>query len=787
MTPEVQKRVDNLLAQAVDLIGYMSQFEVMGNTSLSKAGGHTHKIDSDNSETALDGSHSHSFVLPVTLRFTKEDGGQVEITAGTPLQTDVCGPHSHTLEGGAVVQGGQHRHVMPIREGLELFTETDGAHAHDDSGGDHDHAIKLGGQQINTRGDVVSKAVSLTIPQTSDIEAIAREVLSSPEKGPVLVWETTPPQGTLPTLKVPDPKFLLDRLMKGDPAGLLAIRRQLRRVGQPQLLVNEVGPLGLGKSLAWGVVSHSEPVQIANVSELTPELREGLDKHTWTEFNEEKNLFHIPLELVVVFDPPLELSRPPGGHRFGSVVDLGEDVIRSRQISIDDLLRDAARRDVHAFVNDPSTDMLRRATPGHLLELDQQLHRLFERAFAGKDVFQAEDVTRDGVVSAHEFVVREIERRRIQTVEEDALAAATRALAELSAKQREIVVLRELVTKQEPTTVQTLIFSKEVFQSVEEAVAWAKEHDFKFDKVDEKENTFRLRQRDPDDFVEGSYKTIDLTEGVQAVIGRLKEVADKAVWSRAFINDLPDSSFLYIEPGGRKDEEGKTVPRTLRHFPIRDENGKIDLPHLRNAIARIPQSKTPGLSAEDKRRLQEKARRLLEEEQAKAEKRDPSEDLPSEVEGAVNLQEDPAEAEEPLVEEFITHNVRLIKRFVPEQEEERFVFGVVLVPGEVDAQGETYDAPTVRKAAHSFMENGGFNKIMHKGEPVDGVIVVENTVSNQVERHNGEDFPEGTWFLGVRVRNDNIWKEIKAGSFTGFSMGGTAVRESLADDLPQAA
>ena len=64
----------------------------------------------------------------------------------------------------------------------------------------------------------------------------------------------------------------------------------------------------------------------------------------------------------------------------------------------------------------------------------------------------------------------------------------------------------------------------------------------------------------------------------------------KAEWTRAFINDLPDSSFLFIAAGGDKDGEGKTEPRTLRKFPYKDSTGKVDLPHLRNAIARIPQS-----------------------------------------------------------------------------------------------------------------------------------------------------------------------------------------------------
>jgi len=74
-----------------------------------------------------------------------------------------------------------------------------------------------------------------------------------------------------------------------------------------------------------------------------------------------------------------------------------------------------------------------------------------------------------------------------------------------------------------PAVVQTLIFSKDKFPTAESAKAWAKAHDFKSDKVDETEESWRLRQRDPGDFQEGSFRTITLTEGVKAVIGRLKE------------------------------------------------------------------------------------------------------------------------------------------------------------------------------------------------------------------------------------------------------------------------
>lgn len=84
-----------------------------------------------------------------------------------------------------------------------------------------------------------------------------------------------------------------------------------------------------------------------------------------------------------------------------------------------------------------------------------------------------------------------------------------------------------------------------------------------------------------------------------------------AEWTAKYINDLPDSSFAAIEPGGKRDGEGKTVPRGLRHFPYRDASGKVDLPHLRNALARLPQSNLPS-------DLKAKAKRVLEAAATKA-------------------------------------------------------------------------------------------------------------------------------------------------------------------------
>ena len=88
----------------------------------------------------------------------------------------------------------------------------------------------------------------------------------------------------------------------------------------------------------------------------------------------------------------------------------------------------------------------------------------------------------------------------------------------------------------------------------------------------------------------------------------VKALAANAAWTGKYVNDLPDSAFLYVEPGGKKDSEGKTVPRGNRHFPYKDANGEVDLPHLRNALARIPQSNVP---ASVKKRCTARAKSVL--------------------------------------------------------------------------------------------------------------------------------------------------------------------------------
>jgi HK97 family phage prohead protease len=76
------------------------------------------------------------------------------------------------------------------------------------------------------------------------------------------------------------------------------------------------------------------------------------------------------------------------------------------------------------------------------------------------------------------------------------------------------------------------------------------------------------------------------------------EVRD--VWSTAYVNGLPDSAFLLVFTDDKGDKQ--------RMFPYKDANGKVDVPHLNNAISRIPQAST--LTADQRAAVMLKAKKL---------------------------------------------------------------------------------------------------------------------------------------------------------------------------------
>lgn len=109
-------------------------------------------------------------------------------------------------------------------------------------------------------------------------------------------------------------------------------------------------------------------------------------------------------------------------------------------------------------------------------------------------------------------------------------------------------------------------------------------------------------------------------------------------------------------------------------------------------------------------------------------------------------------------------------------DEERFIYGVVLEPETVDTQGDIYNASEIKKAAHSFMAEYRNMGLMHRALVNKGVKILESFLAPSGFSIGKEKVKKGTWVLGVRVLDSALWKKVKGGELTGFSIGGSAVK-----------
>jgi len=122
--------------------------------------------------------------------------------------------------------------------------------------------------------------------------------------------------------------------------------------------------------------------------------------------------------------------------------------------------------------------------------------------------------------------------------------------------------LEEEGKQRETTEVQTVILSKERFETLEEAKNWITEHDFTDEKVDETENSWRFRQFPPTKCQEGTFRTIDITDGVNAVICR----PTKGGKSYIEISNLSESK--KSEPTKKKEPSRKAEARSTKDAGI---------------------------------------------------------------------------------------------------------------------------------------------------------------------------------------------------------------------------
>lgn len=100
-------------------------------------------------------------------------------------------------------------------------------------------------------------------------------------------------------------------------------------------------------------------------------------------------------------------------------------------------------------------------------------------------------------------------------------------------------------------------------------------------------------------------------------------------------------------------------------------------------------------------------------------------------------------------------------------ETKRIIFGVVYTPNRIDAKGWYMEPKEVEKMAYRFMKLNLSQAIdtQHDNIP-NGCYPVQSFIA----RANDPDYPEGSWVLGVQVRNNEIWDKIVKGELNAYSM-----------------
>jgi 2'-5' RNA ligase len=130
-------------------------------------------------------------------------------------------------------------------------------------------------------------------------------------------------------------------------------------------------------------------------------------------------------------------------------------------------------------------------------------------------------------------------------------------------------------------------------------------------------------------------------------------------------------------------------------------------------------------------------------------------------------------------EEF-TWTVPIIKS----ERARQVVTGLVLVPGQLDSQGDRASAEEIEKTAFEFLASYNENGLAHRGDARPDVKVVESYIAPQTFIMKGDDgkdhtVPKGTWIMSTKLPDD-LWSEALEGKWASYSVQGHALRHPVA-------
>lgn len=104
--------------------------------------------------------------------------------------------------------------------------------------------------------------------------------------------------------------------------------------------------------------------------------------------------------------------------------------------------------------------------------------------------------------------------------------------------------------------------------------------------------------------------------------------------------------------------------------------------------------------------------------------------------------------------------------------EKRIVYGLVAVPGEVDADGDIYTTLAVEKSMEQFMSYGYTQYIDREHDYNKRDAFVRES---WLVKEGDPLFPEvGAWAVGIKICSEDLWEITKSGGVNGLSLAGWA-------------
>lgn len=157
----------------------------------------------------------------------------------------------------------------------------------------------------------------------------------------------------------------------------------------------------------------------------------------------------------------------------------------------------------------------------------------------------------------------------------------------------------------------------------------------------------------------------------------------------------------------------------------------------------------------------------------------------------INIQDDAivsgiALVEQPAIESnFLSFTKQLAVVDFAANDEKMELLGAAMIPDQMiyridKATGEEFEvfftSDTIREIAQQYFKSG-FQKNMnmnHTSVPAKSYIFQSYIVDNSkgVATPKGIEAPDGSWIIGVKVDDKDVWNDIKTGKVQGFSIEG---------------